>query len=110
MNAKTQYKLSSPDLEAMLALTRTGTLALAGERLGLDASTVFRTLQRIEKGLGQRLFERSRTGYQASELAQELATLAEQMEAQLEAARSLAQLKPEQVSGSVRITTTDTIL
>ena len=47
MNAKTQYRLSSPDLEAMLALTRTGTLALAGERLGLDASTVFRTLQRI---------------------------------------------------------------
>lgn len=110
INAKTQYKLSSLDLEAMLALTRTGTLALAGERLGLDASTVFRTLQRIEKGLGQRLFERSRTGYQASELAQELATLAEQMEVQLEAARSLAQMKPEQVSGSVRITTTDTIL
>lgn len=110
MNANTQYKLSSPDLEAMLALTRTGTLALAGERLGLDASTVFRTLQRIEKGLGQRLFERSRTGYQASELAQELATLAEQMEVQLEAARSLAQMRPEQVSGSVRITTTDTIL
>ncbi|MDI1269401.1 MAG: LysR family transcriptional regulator [Polaromonas sp.] len=110
MNAKTQYKLSSPDLEAVLTLTRTGTLAQAGERLGLDASTVFRTLQRIEKGLGQRLFERSRTGYQASELAQELATLAEQMEVQLETARSLAQMKPEQVSGSVRITTTDTIL
>lgn len=109
-NAKTQYRLSSPDLETMLALTRTGTLALAGERLGLDASTVFRTLQRIEKGLGQRLFERSRMGYQASELAQELAKLAEQMEERLEAARSLAQMKPEQVSGSVRITTTDTIL
>ena len=71
---------------------------------------MFRTLQRIEKGLGQRLFERSRTGYQASELAQELATLAEQMEVQLEAARSLAQMRPQQVSGSVRITTTDTIL
>ena len=110
MNAKTQYKLSSPDLETMLALTRSGTLAQAGERLGLDPSTVFRILQRVEKGLGQRLFERSRTGYVASELAQELATLAEQMEVRLESARSLAQMKPEQVSGSVRITTTDTIL
>jgi DNA-binding transcriptional LysR family regulator len=110
MIVKTQYKLSSVDLEVMLALTRAGTLAQAGERLDLDASTVFRTLQRIEKGLGQRLFERSRTGYQASELARELASLAEQMEVQLEAARILAQLKPEQVSGSVRITTTDTIL
>ena len=110
MIANSQYKLSSSDLEIMLALTRAGTLAQAGERLGLDASTVFRTLQRIEKGLGQRLFERSRTGYQASELARELASLAERMEVQLEAARLLAQLKPEQVSGSVRITTTDTIL
>lgn len=110
MIAKTQYKLSSLDLEALLALTRTGTLALAGERLGLDASTVFRTLQRIEKGLGQRLFERSRAGYHASELANELAALAEQMEVQLEAARSLAQIRPEHVAGSVRISTTDTIL
>ncbi len=83
MVANSQYKLSSLDLEVMLALTRAGTLAQAGERLGLDPSTVFRTLQRIEKGLGQRLFERSRAVYQASELA----NLAEQMEVQLEAAR-----------------------
>jgi DNA-binding transcriptional LysR family regulator len=110
MVAKTQFKLSSPDLEVVLALTRGRTLEQAGERLGLDASTVFRTLQRVEKGLEERLFERSRTGYQASELAQELATLAEQMEVQLEAARSLAQVTPGQASGSVRITTTDTIL
>ena len=35
---------------------------------------------------------------------------AEQMEAQLEAARSAMQMQPEQVAGAVRITTTDTIL
>jgi DNA-binding transcriptional LysR family regulator len=110
MIATSQYRLSSSDLEVMLALTRGGTLAQAGERLGMDASTVFRTLQRVEKGLSQRLFERSRTGYQASELTRELAGLAEQMEVQLESARTLVQLTPEQVSGSVRITTTDTIL
>lgn len=110
MNAKTQYKISPSDLEVVLALSRTGTLAMAGERLGQDASTVFRSLQRIEKGLGQRLFERSRQGYQMSELAQDLAAEAEQMEVHLEAARSLIQTRPEHVSGSVRITTTDTIL
>jgi DNA-binding transcriptional LysR family regulator len=108
--AKTQYKLSSSDLETVLALARAGTLAQAGEKLGLDASTVFRTLQRIEKGVGQRLFERSRTGYQGTELAHELAKLAEQIEVQLEQARTVAQARPEQVAGSVRITTTDTIL
>jgi DNA-binding transcriptional LysR family regulator len=110
MHAKTQYKLSAADVETVLALVRAGTLAGAGERLAVDASTVFRSIQRLEKGLGQRLFERSRTGYQPLELAQELASRGEQMEAQLEAARSAAQSLPEQVAGTVRITSTDTIL
>lgn len=110
MNAETQYKISQSDLETVLALVRAQTLAVAGERLGVDASTVFRAVQRMEKGLGFRLFERSRSGYQPSELAQELAAHAEQMEAQLEAARSAVQLQPEQVSGTVRISTTDTVL
>ncbi|SDP72705.1 transcriptional regulator, LysR family [Rhodoferax sp. OV413] len=110
MNAIAQYKLSAADVETVLALVRTGTLAAAGERLAVDASTVFRSIQRIEKGLGQRLFARSRSGYLPSELAQELASRGEQMEAQLEAARSAAQARPEQVAGAVRITTTDTVL
>ena len=110
MIASTQWKLSAPDLEIVLALVRAGTLAEAGERLSLDASTVFRTIQRIEKGLRQRLFERSRLGYLPSELAQELAGHAEQLETRLELARSAAQESPEQVAGAVRITTTDTFL
>ena len=110
MNASTQYKLSAADLETVLALVRSGTLADAGERLGVDASTVFRALQRIERGLGQALFERSRSGYQALELAQALAEHAEQLEISLESARSAAQLQPDQVSGTLRITSTDTVL
>jgi DNA-binding transcriptional LysR family regulator len=110
MNAKTQYDLNPADLQAVLALQRGGNLAQAGERLGIDASTVFRTVQRVERGLGQVLFERSRTGYRATELGQNLAEHAEHLEAALEAARSAVALRPEQVSGTVRITTTDTIL
>lgn len=110
MHARTQYKLSPSDLETVLALVRAGTLAGAGERLEVDASTVFRSIQRIEKGLGQRLFERSRTGFAALELAQRLASHGEQLEVQLESARSTAQLGSDQVSGLVRITTTDTVL
>ena len=110
MLATSQYKLSPSDLEVVLALARAGTLADAGARLNVDASTIFRTVQRMEKGLGQRLFARSRAGYQPTDMAQALAQHAELIEVQLEAARTLAQLQPEQVSGSVRITTTDTIL
>ena len=110
MNAATQYRLSAADLAIVLAMTRAGTLAGASERLEVDASTVFRSLQRIERGLRQALFERSRTGYLATELAQALAEQAEQMEVALETARAAAQARPEQVCGSVRITTTDTVL
>jgi DNA-binding transcriptional LysR family regulator len=105
-----QYKIDAADLQTVLAMVRAGTLAGASERLGVDASTVFRSLQRIERGLAQPLFERSRAGYLASELAQSLAEHAEQLEVALESARSAAQLRPEQVSGTVRITTTDTVL
>jgi DNA-binding transcriptional LysR family regulator len=108
--APTQYVLSPSDLEIVLAMTRTGTLAGTGERLHVDASTVFRSMQRIERGLGRPLFERSRSGYAPNELALTLAEQAEHMESALEAARSATQARPEQVSGSVRITTTDTIL
>lgn len=108
--ANSQYRIEAGDLHAILGLVRAGTLAAAGEQLGQDASTVFRSLQRIEKGLGVQLFERSRAGYLPTELARDLAVHAERMEAELEAARSAAQADPGQVAGSVRITTTDTVL
>ncbi len=110
MIAKTQYKMTPGDLEVTLALVRGGTLASAGQRLGIDASTVFRSLQRIERGIGRPLFERTRSGYLATEMARLLAEHGEQMEVALEAARSSVESAPSQISGTVRITTTDTIL
>jgi len=110
MNAKLQYDLSAGDLQLILALARGGKLADAGERLGQDSSTVFRALQRLERGLGAPLFERSRTGYRPNELAQTLAEHGEKLESVLEQARSSIQAEPGQVAGSVRITTTDTVL
>lgn len=108
--AETQYQIGPADLEIVLALVRGKTLAGAAQRLGLDASTVFRTLQRLERSLGRSLFERTRAGYVPGELVQQLAEHAEQLEAALEAARSTLAAEPAQVSGVVRITTTDTVL
>lgn len=110
MIASTQYQLSAGDLQVTLALVRGGTLASAGERLGANASTIFRSLQRIERGLGRPLFERTRSGYLATEMAIALAEHAEQMEVAVEAARSTIEAVPSQISGTVRITTTDTVL
>ena len=104
------YKVNAKDLELVLALVRAGTLAEAGKRLQMDGTTVFRGLQRIEKGLGQRLFQRSRQGYLASELCLALVDDAERIEAALESARGTLACEGHVLSGLVRISTTDTIL
>jgi DNA-binding transcriptional LysR family regulator len=108
--AKTQYALTAPDLEVLLALVRGGTLAQAAARLSADASTVFRSVQRIEKSLGQRLFERTRQGYLPSEAMSEIARHAERIEAELDAARAAAMAPNSEVTGRVRLTTTDSVL
>lgn len=110
MNASMQFQLGASELAVILALVRAGNLAGAGHAMGIDASTVFRTVQRAEKALGQRLFERSRAGYRPTEIGQQLAVHAESIEAELEAARSAVLGAAGVVSGVVRISTTDTIL
>ncbi|MFC5741326.1 LysR family transcriptional regulator [Dyella tabacisoli] len=111
MLAEMQFKMTSTDLEVVLAVVRAKTLVEAGKRLGVDGSTVFRSVQRLEKGLGQRLFERSRSGSQPTELALQLVQHAERIEFELEAARTAMQKDRDGlVTGSVRIAMTDTIL
>lgn len=108
--ARSQYDLTAADLDVVLALVRGGNLATAAQRSGTDTSTVFRAIQRIEERLGQRLFERTRQGYLPTEVASEVARHAERIEAELEAARAAAAGTTAQVSGRVRVTTTDSVL
>ena len=110
MSASTQYHLEAADLALVLAVARAGTLAATATRLAVDASTGFRALRRIEKSLGQSLFERTRSGYRPTDLAVELIQHAERIEAELEAARGASNARRGSVSGTVRITTTDTVL
>ncbi|MEQ1519599.1 MAG: LysR family transcriptional regulator [Usitatibacteraceae bacterium] len=110
MNASVQYQLTAADLEVLLALTRGGNLAEAGRRLDANASTVFRTVQRLEKELGQTLFTRSRSGYLANDMTLGIVAHAEKIEAELDAARAASAATHNEVSGVVRLTTTDSIL
>jgi DNA-binding transcriptional LysR family regulator len=105
-----QSRIGATELGVVLALARAGNLAGAGQQLGVDGSTVFRTVQRAEKALGQRLFERSRSGYRINELGARLVQHAERIETELEAARALTQHDAGAVGGRVRISTTDTLL
>src|SRR3569832_1328052 len=108
--ADSQYRLEAPDLQVVLALARGGTLAAAADRLAADVSTVFRSVQRIEKNLGQRLFERTRGEYVPTDAAQALCAHAERIESELEEARAAVLATAQEVSGRVRLSTVDTVL
>lgn len=110
INAATHYRLEYPDLSLILALVRGGSLARASALLKVDVSTVFRAVRRLEAALGQQLFEKSRAGYLPTSLAQTLAEQAERAEQALEAARIGVEQGGEVISGTVRLTCTDSVL
>jgi len=69
------------DVQIFLAVHRRGTLAAAAARLGLDTSTVSRRLAALERDLGVRLFDRTRTGLAPARAAARVLAAAEAMEA-----------------------------
>ena len=110
LNAATHYSIDYPDLSLILALVRGGNLARAAALLRVDVSTVFRAVRRLEAALGQTLFEKSRAGYLPTSLASTLAQQAERAEQALEAARIGVEQGGEVISGTVRLTCTDSVL
>jgi DNA-binding transcriptional LysR family regulator len=68
------------DARVFLALIREGTLSGAGVSLGLNASTVGRRLDSLERALGVRLFDRTPDGAPPTALAQRLRPHAEAVE------------------------------
>ncbi|QXH93659.1 LysR family transcriptional regulator [Pseudomonas ogarae] len=110
INATAHYRLDYPDLSLILALVRGGTLARAARLLQVDVSTVFRSVRRLEAALGLPLFEKSRSGYLPTSLAQALAEQAERAEQALEAARVGVEQGGEVISGTVRLTCSDSVL
>ncbi|ELQ11914.1 LysR family transcriptional regulator [Pseudomonas fluorescens BRIP34879] len=110
LNAVTHYQIDYTDLSLILALVRGGSLARAAALLRVDVSTVFRAVRRLEAALGQTLFEKSRAGYLPTSLASHLAQQAECAEQALEAARIGVEQGGEVISGTVRLTCTDSVL
>ncbi|MNF37445.1 HTH-type transcriptional regulator CynR [compost metagenome] len=110
INAPLHYRLDYPDLALILALVRGGSLARAAALLKVDVSTVFRAVRRLEAALGQVLFDKSRAGYLPTTLARTLAEQAERAEQALDAARIGVEQGGEVISGTVRLTCTDSVL
>lgn len=68
------------DLRFFLELARAGTLSGASRRLEVEHTTVARRIDRLEAQLGSTLFDRSREGYELTEVGQALLPHAEAME------------------------------
>jgi DNA-binding transcriptional LysR family regulator len=102
--------LDPRDLALVQALVRGGTLAEGAHVLGQDLSTVFRALKRLEQRLGLTLFERHRQGLLPGELALALAKSAEAIDDELDRAAALLPQGERRLAGTLRVTTTDTLL
>jgi DNA-binding transcriptional LysR family regulator len=109
-SAKMHKKLRWDDLLYVLEIGRRGSLSGAARALQITHSTVLRRLAAIEQRLGARLFDRQPGGYVPTAAGEAVIRLAEQLDGEVvELERRLAgqDLRP---SGTVRITTTDTLV
>ncbi|MES1942074.1 LysR family transcriptional regulator [Salinisphaera sp. T5B8] len=105
-----QADIAWDDLRLVLAIERAGTLAGAARTLGLHHATVYRRLIACERALGTRLFERDRGRHVPTAAGAEWVAVADDMDgAVVDAARRMAG-RDFQAAGTVRLTTTDTLL
>ena len=87
-------------------MARAGQIARAATRLGVDATTVGRRIRRLEAGLGQTLFERTRTGQTLTESGDRLLGDVEAMERAALRLASHASAGAE-LAGTIRISTSE---
>jgi DNA-binding transcriptional LysR family regulator len=103
------HTLDWSDLRFLLAVAEEGSLASAARALGVNHTTVLRRLGAFEQQLGVRLFDRLPTGYSLTGAGEEVAEVARQMRDTVAAVERRLVGRDLRLSGSVRLTTTDTL-
>ena len=104
------HRIDWEDLRFVLAVAEANSLAAAARALGVNHTTVLRRVGSFEQKLGVRLFDRLPSGYMLTAGGEELLTVARQMaETVTELERRLTG-QDLRLEGSLRITTTDTLM
>lgn len=98
------------DLRHFLAVVERGSISGAAALLHVNHSTVLRRIAALEDGLGQRLFDRLSAGYTLTAQGHALAEGLAGVQERIEAAQRSVQGGDERLHGSLRLTTTDTLL
>ncbi|WP_321804001.1 LysR family transcriptional regulator [Burkholderia sp. BCC1993] len=93
------------DLKVFLELARSKKISVAGEKLGVEHSTVSRRVDRLEKSLNTVLFDRRRDGYSLTDAGVALIPYAERMEAAMLSAMDESAGRAAGISGTVRVGT-----
>ena len=105
------YSLLSWDEMCLVhAIADAGTLSGAARALRVSHPTAFRRLNRLERKLGVRFFDRARDGYIATAAAEEVAALVRLLRSEVLAVERRIAGRDLRPSGTLRITTTDTLL
>lgn len=98
------------DLRYFLAVARAGSVAGAAKHLRVNHSTVLRRLGNLEARLGVRLFERLPAGYAMKPVGEFLAERLSSVGANIETAQRQLSGLDSRLSGTIRLTTTDTLM
>jgi len=98
------------DIRYFLAVARTGGLSAASRLLGVNQSTVFRRIGRLEDSLGARLFDRMARGYALTAVGEEMMLLATRVEDDVLALDRGVRGADRELRGAVRITSLDEVL
>jgi DNA-binding transcriptional LysR family regulator len=101
--------LSWDDYRYVLAISRAGGVSGAVDSLGVNTSTVFRRLDKIEQSVQTLLFDRARRGYVPTAAGKEVIHAAEIMEQATFAADRIVTGHDQQLTGQIRITATETL-
>ena len=97
------------DLRYFRAVAETTTLAGAARRLSVNHSTVFRRINRFEKGLGTRLFERMPDGYQLTDAGEEVLQHVSRIGEEIDDIQIKLLGKDFRPSGKIRLTAPDNL-
>ncbi len=91
------------DFRYVLAIVRGGTVSAAAKQLGVDHTTVIRRVDRLERHLSAKLFDRRKTGYVLTEAGHRVAVSAEEIESTIVANQDTIGGSKSHLTGTVRI-------
>jgi DNA-binding transcriptional LysR family regulator len=97
------------DLRITLAIAEHGTLSAAARQLRISHPTLSRRLQRLERRLGTRLFERTPKGLALTAAGEETRQLAERMRADVAGLERSVGARDDNPSGPIRLTAPDAV-